>query len=45
MFLQKIMSGLLDVIDDPPTRYEFIVICSDFAVFRIGVKFVSFVTL
>ena len=35
------ISGLLDVIDDPPMRYGFIVICSDSAAFGICEKFVS----
>ena len=34
-------NGLLEVIDDPPIRYRFIVICSDFATFGICEKFVS----
>ena len=33
--------GLFDVIDDPPIRYGFIVICSDSAAFGICEKFVS----
>ena len=32
---------LFDVIDDPPMRYGFIVICSDSAAFGICEKFVS----
>ena len=35
------ISGLFDVIDDPPMRYGFIVICSDSAAFGICEKFVS----
>ena len=35
------ISGLLDVIDDPPLRNGFIVISSDTAVFGVCVKFVS----
>ena len=33
------ISGLLDVIDDPPMRYGFIVICSDSAAFCICEKY------
>ena len=36
---EKTISGLLDVIDDQPIRYGFIVTCSDTAVFGICVKF------
>ena len=35
------MSGLLDVMDDLPIRFEFIVIWRDSAVFGVCVKFVS----
>ena len=35
------ISVLFDVIDDPPMRYGFIVICSDSAAFGICEKFVS----
>ena len=35
------ISGLLDVIGDPPMRYGFIVICSDFSAFGIYEKFES----
>ena len=35
------ISGLFGVIDDPPIRYGFIVICSDSAAFGICEKFVS----
>ena len=34
------INGLFDVIDDPPIRYGFIVIFSDFAAFGICEKFV-----
>ena len=35
------MNGLYDVIDDPPSRYGFIVHCHDSAAFGICEKFVS----
>ena len=35
------INGLLDVIDDPPIKYGFIVIWSDSAAFGICEKFVS----
>ena len=35
------INGLFDVIDDPPIRYVFIVICSDSAAFGICEKFES----
>ena len=35
------ISGLFDVIDDPPIRYGFIVICSDSAACGNCEKFVS----
>ena len=35
------ISGLFDVIDDPPMRCGYIVICSDSAAFGICKKFVS----
>ena len=35
------INGLFDVIDDPPIRYGFIVICNDSVAFDIREKFVN----